>query len=64
MSAFDKFKDKAKGLIETKGDKIAEGVDKATDIIDDKTGGKFTDKLEKVDEMAKKLDKTDGEAAE
>ena len=59
MGAFDKFKDKAKDLVENQGDKIADGVDKATDFIDDKTGGKYTDKLEKVDEMAAKLDKTD-----
>ena len=61
MGAFDKFKDKAKDLVENQGDKIADGVDKATDFIDDKTGGKYTDKLEKVDEMAAKLDKSDDE---
>ena len=59
MGAFDKFKDKAKDLVENQGDKIADGVDKATDFIDDKTGGKYTDKLDKVDEMAAKLDKSD-----
>lgn len=34
------------------GDKITDGVDKATDFVDDKTGGKHTDKLEQVDEKA------------
>ena len=59
MGMLDNFKDKAKDVVENSGDKIAEGVDKATDFIDDKTGGKYTDKLDKVDEMAAKLDKTD-----
>lgn len=58
MGIMDKFK-KAKDVAESQGDKIADGVDKATDMIDDKTGGKFTDKLEKVDDMADKL--RDGE---
>ena len=50
---------KAKKIVQESGDKIADGVDKATDMIDDKTGGKHTDKLDKVDDMARKLDKTD-----
>ncbi len=44
--------DKIKAAAEEHGDKIAEGVDKATDAIDDKTGGKFSDHLDKVDDMA------------
>ena len=36
-------------------EKIAAGVDKATDVIDKKTGGKHTDKLKKVDEAAAKF---------
>ena len=47
--------DKAKDLAESNKDKIADGVDKATDVVDDKTGGKFTDKLDKVDEAAEKF---------
>ncbi len=63
MGLFDKFKkstDKAKDLVESQGDKIADGVDKATDLVDDKTGGKYTDKLEKVDDMADKLRDDEG----
>ena len=45
---------KAKDAAAEHGDKIADGVDKATDMIDDKTGGKFSDKLEKVDDLAEK----------
>ena len=47
--------DKAKDLANKNKDKIADGVDKATDVVDDKTGGKYTDHLEKVDDMADKL---------
>ena len=64
MGFMDRFK-KVKDVAESQGDKIADGVDKATDMIDDKTGGKFTDQLEKVDDMADKLrdDEGEGEAA-
>ena len=60
-----KLASKAKVVAEKSGDKIASGVDKATDKIDKKTGGKYHDKLEKVDNLASKLDKTtkEGEAA-
>lgn len=54
MGIMDRFK-KAKDMAGEHGDKIADGVDKATDVVDDKTGGKFTDQLEKVDDMADKL---------
>ena len=36
-------------------DKVAAGVEKATDAIDKKTGGKHTDKLRKLDEAAAKF---------
>ena len=61
-----KIAGKAKVVAEKSGDKIASGVDKATDKIDKKTGGKYHDKLEKVDKLASKLDKTEaapGDAA-
>ncbi len=47
--------DKAKSLFEKNKDKIADGVNKATDTIDKKTGGKHADKLKKVDEAAQKM---------
>jgi len=52
-----KIAGKAKVVAEKSGDKIASGVDKATDKIDQKTGGKYHDKLEKVDKLTAKLDK-------
>jgi hypothetical protein len=45
---------KAKALAEKNKDKIASSVNKATDAIDKKTGGKHTDKLKKVDDAAQK----------
>jgi hypothetical protein len=53
-----KLTKKAKSVIDTQGDKIAAGVDKATDLVDKKTKGKHRGKLDKVDELARKLDKT------
>lgn len=62
MDKLNEAKDKAQDLVESQGDKIADGVDKATDLIDDKTGGKFTDKLDKVDDLADKLRDDEGDA--
>lgn len=45
---------KAKALAEKNKEKIASSVNKATDAIDKKTGGKHTDKLKKIDDAAKK----------
>ena len=59
-----KIAGKAKVVAEKSGDKIASGVDKATDKIDKKTGGKYHDKLEKVDKLASKLDKTEAAAGD
>ncbi|NNE12066.1 MAG: antitoxin [Ilumatobacter sp.] len=51
--------DKAKGLANKNKDKIADGVDKATDAVDAKTGGKHSDHLQKVDDAAAKYAGTD-----
>jgi len=56
MSLFSKKNiDKAKGLALKNKDKISSTVSKATDSIDKKTGGKYADKLKKVDDAAKKF---------
>ncbi|MFK8026406.1 MAG: antitoxin [Ilumatobacter sp.] len=47
--------DKAKDLADQNKEKIADGVDKATDVIDEKTGGKHTDNLQKVDDAVDKF---------
>ena len=54
--------DKVKDIAADHGDKIVQGVDKATDVADDKTKGKFSDPLQKVDDGAEKVvDKLDGD---
>ena len=55
---FGKLAQKAKAVVDKNSDKIAAGVDKATDFVDKKTKGKLHDKLEKVDNLASKLDKS------
>ncbi|MEM1334331.1 MAG: antitoxin [Actinomycetota bacterium] len=54
--------DKAKKLADDNKEKIADGVDKATDVVDDKTGGKFSDQLDKVDEAVEKFAGSDDES--
>jgi len=50
--------DKAKGLAAKNADKITGAVDKATSTIDQKTGGKYKDKLDKVgDAVERNLEK-------
>lgn len=46
--------DKGKNLAAENSDKIEDVVDKAGDFIDDKTGGKYADKVDKVQDAAKK----------
>ena len=60
------FLDKLKGMtgkaVDRHGDKISKGVSKAGDVIDKKTGGKYTDKIkqgeQKVDDSLDALDST------
>ncbi len=44
--------DKVKGMANKNKTKIADGVDKATDAADGKTGGKHHDNLQKLDDAA------------
>lgn len=53
-----KLAKKVKAVVDTKGDRIASGIDKATDLVDKKTKGRYHDKLQKVDGLAERLDKT------
>ena len=46
--------DKIKNLVNGNKDKVSGGVDKATDVADSKTGQKYTDKFDKVDDAAAK----------
>ena len=61
MGFLDKAKAAAKTAVDKHGDKIAQGIDKAAEVVDDKTGGKHHDKLEQGTAKAKDaLDKLDG----
>ena len=60
--------DKLKGLLSGNADKVKDGIDKAGDVIDEKTGGKFGDKIEmaeeKVGDMLDNVDEAgDGDEA-
>ena len=59
MVNLGKLAKKAKDLADKNSDKLASAVNKATDVVDKKTKGKYSDKLERIDEAARKLDKTD-----
>ena len=48
MGLLDSIKDALKG----NADKVKDGIDKAGDVIDDKTGGKYGDKIEMAEEKA------------
>ncbi|HET8930790.1 MAG TPA: antitoxin [Acidimicrobiales bacterium] len=56
MGLLDKFKDKADDAKKLAGDhaeQISDGIDKGADFVDDKTGGKHTDKIDKAADKAK-----------
>ena len=49
MGIFDKMKD----LADQHADKVEDALDKVGDLVDDKTGGKYTDQIDKGVEKAK-----------
>ncbi|NKZ12480.1 antitoxin [Mycolicibacterium septicum] len=52
------FLDKAKDLLSQNADKVEQAIDKAGDVIDEKTQGKFSGAVDKAQEAAKNaLDK-------
>jgi hypothetical protein len=68
LSIFDELKgkaeglkEKAAGLIHENSDKIGGAIDNAGNFIDEKTGGKFSEHVDKVQDGAKGLlNKEDG----
>ena len=48
------FMDKVRGLLSGNADKVDAAIDKAGDIVDDKTQGKYKDTVDKVQDAAKK----------
>jgi hypothetical protein len=53
MGMFDNMKDKAEDLAKEHPDQVNEGLEKAGDFADDKTGGKFEDQIDKGQEFAR-----------
>jgi hypothetical protein len=54
------FLDKVKSLVSQNADKVEQAIDKAGDIVDQKTQGKYASQVDKVQDAAKKaVDKTD-----
>jgi hypothetical protein len=54
--------DKAKGMLSGHEDKAKKGIDKAGDMADDKTGGKYADKVDMGQDKAKDgIDKLSGQ---
>ena len=61
MSFLDKAKAKLTQAVDQHGDKIADGIDKAGKLADEKTGGKHTDKIDQATGKARDaLDSLDG----
>jgi len=54
--------DKVRGLLGQHNEKIDQGIDKAGDVVDDKTGGKHAAHVDKAQDAAKDgIDKIAGE---
>ena len=53
--------DKIKGLAGQHADKVEGAIDKAADVVDEKTGGKYADKIDKGAEAAKDFIGDEGE---
>jgi len=49
------FLDKAKDLLSQNADKVEMAIDKAGEFVDDKTQGKYSDTIHKVQDEAKKV---------
>ncbi|MER5884008.1 antitoxin [Streptomyces sp. NPDC001941] len=61
FDALKNLKQKAEELAETHGDKISGGLEKVGDLVDDKTGGKYSEKIDtgvdKAQDMIERLGK-------
>lgn len=49
------FLDKVKGLVGQNSDKVEGGIDKAAEVADEKTGGKYTEHIDTGAEKAKEV---------
>ncbi|MBI3692814.1 MAG: antitoxin [Mycolicibacterium aromaticivorans] len=53
MGFFDKAIDKTKEVLNENADKVGQAIDKAGDIIDEKTQGKYSSTVDKVQDAPK-----------
>lgn len=53
--------DKARSLLGQHGDKAERAIDKVADVVDDTTGGKYADQIDKGAEAAKDFVSGDGD---
>jgi hypothetical protein len=61
MSFLDKARAKLTDAVDQHGDKIAQGIDKAGRVVNEKTGGKHADKIDQATGKARDaLDSLDG----
>lgn len=61
MGFLDRLKAKMSKAVDDQGDKIGDGLDKAADFVDDKTGHKHGDRIDSgVDRAKDALDSLDG----
>ncbi|MFJ9248135.1 antitoxin [Streptomyces sp. NPDC101776] len=51
----DKLKDKAEEIAEDHGDKISDGLEKAGDLVDEKTDGKHSEQIDTAVDKAQEL---------
>jgi MT0933-like antitoxin protein len=52
MGLLDRFRSKAAQTVDDHGDQVGQGIEKAGDVVDDKTGGKYSDKVDTAQEKA------------
>ena len=62
MGVFDNMKDKVSELVDQHGDQVGDGDDRAGDLVDEKTGGQYADKVDQgQDGLKNALDGLDGQ---
>ena len=62
MSVFDNMKDQVSKQVDEHGEQIGDGVDRAGDFVDEKTGGQHADKVDQRQEgLTTAHDRLDGQ---
>lgn len=64
MGFLDDMKTKAQDLLHQHGDKVNDAATKAGDVVNDKTGGKYADKVTQAQDFVKGQTGADGDAGQ